>query len=307
MPDFVKIKKKLEKKEKVWYTLFNLISTKGIYMSFIKKPKSLTFLSIAAAALMSLTGCAGETKETQEIVNTVKSIGRQTHRPLKDRACDGLFTIVKAHEKYKGFVYLCTAGKLTCGYGSNIEDLDRRAQLVFTDSEGRRLSQKEVEARFQAIADAKPRMETGVDNRGRPVYNYKADTYRKFDLFVTRDSAEQLCRKDLGQTFDALKSNFRSAGIDIDKVPFVIVVGSMDIQYNTGNFTKNSWKRCYAGLQVGAKGDPRGYHKAALETRRGQVSKKRNDLIRILFVEGAGELEQQIKTAARAHQAKKTR
>ena len=217
-------------------------------MSFIKKPKCLTFLSVAAATLMSLTSCAGETKETREIVNTVKSIGRQTHRPLKDRACDGLFTIVKAHENYKGFVYLCTAGKLTCGYGSNIENPDRRAQLVFTDSNGRRLSQEEVAARFQAIADAKPDMQTGVDKKGRPVYNYKADTYKRFDLFVTRESAEQLCRSDLGQTFDALNRNFRSAGIDIAKVPFVIVVGSMDIQYNTGNFTKNSWKRCYAGL-----------------------------------------------------------
>ena len=262
-------------------------------MNFFTKRIGLTTLSVlaAGATFMNANGCSTQ-KSQKKLLDGIKKISVQKGRPLKDRVCDAYFLVAKDTENYKGFVYLCTSGVPTCGYGSSIDTPARRCQIEFFDAQGKKLSPQEVEKRFKEIYDRRAAYKTGTDKKGRPVYNYRADTYKKdFALFVSRESAEKLCKSDIGQCYTALQTNFKSAGMKLEEKPFCLIVGCMDPQYNSGSFNKEKWPNCFRLIALNT---PAGFRQAAEETNRGQVSKERNQLVKELFLLGAGEKQQQL-------------
>ena len=256
---------------------------------FSKKNILLTTASLlaAGATLFGASSCSGKQEQShKDLLRQIKKISLEK-RPLKDRVCDAYFLIAQKNENYKGFVYLCTSGVPTCGYGSSIDTPARRCQIEFLDAQGNRLTQEQVEARFKEIYAARSNYKTGTDSKGRPVYNYKADTYKdKFALFITRESAERLCKSDIQSCYVSLQGNFQNAGMNFEKKPFCLMVGCMDLQYNTGNFRQKSWPTCFKLLILDT---PEAFKKAAEETKRGQVSADRNRLVKSLFEAGAEE------------------
>jgi len=262
------------------------------FFTFTKRNLWLTTLSLFAVGMTAFgaKSCADKQKEG-DLVSQIQKISLEK-RPLKDRVCDAYFLVAQKNEGYKNFVYLCTSGVPTCGYGSSINTPERRCQIDFVDAQGKLLSREEVEARFKEIYAARSSYKTGTDKKGRAVYNYKAETYKKkFALFITRESAERLCKNDIRDCYVALEGNFKKAGMNFEKKPFCLMVGCMDLQYNSGNFKQKNWPNCFKLLVLDS---PESFKKAAEETKRGQVSAERNLLVKRLFEIGAKEKQQQL-------------
>lgn len=178
------------------------------------------------------------------------------------------------HQQSTGAVYpyLDTKGLITIGYGSNIDKWERFCQIDFIKNPktGQVMNTAEKRAYYNQIRRLKPRFKT-KGNKEKP-FNRPATVYQKhFTYKATPASMEQMCRTDMRACLNGLEKTLAKENIILMNMPDVQIMALMDIYYNTGNLNPKKWPSLYKALKA------KDYKKAALETRRKDVSLARNN------------------------------
>ena len=168
--------------------------------------------------------------------------------------------------------YLDTNGLIHIGYGSNIDAWERFSQIDFIKNPktGQLLTAAEKRAYYNEIRRMKPQFKT-TGNKEKP-YNRSATVYQShFTYKATPASMDKMCRADMRGCLNGLEKALAKENIILMNMPDVQIVALMDIYYNTGGLNKKDWPKLYQALKA------KDYQKAALETRRKDVSLARNN------------------------------
>lgn len=171
--------------------------------------------------------------------------------------------LIKAGEGSIPHMYLDTVGKVTIGVGNMLRDAKAATALPFIVAEsGEAASKQAIVAEYNLVAAQEPGL--------------VAHRYRKYTkLILEEDAINALLDKRLGQFRRTLQKDFEG----FDDFPENAQLGLIDMAFNLGNqgliakfpsFTraarKKDWKKC------------------AMECRRKQIQKTRNEEVKELFL-----------------------
>lgn len=136
-------------------------------------------------------------------------------------------------EKFVGYLYLDTAGKVTVGYGRMLPDSDSATSIA--------LKSKGAEATEKAKQDEWTKMST--QDVGHP-----ASYYKKFTtLTLDENDAKSMLRDDLTTAASSLATRFPS----LDEYPNAAQDALLDMMFNIGitKFTKAKWPTLFAAVE----------------------------------------------------------
>lgn len=175
-------------------------------------------------------------------------------------------TAVDRTAEFEGFVphfYLDTKGKVTVGYGRMLPNADAAASLP--------MKLKGLDATDKAKRDEWTTM--SVQKAGQP-----ASYYKQFStLTIGEADARSLLLANLTSAASDLGTRFPA----LDQYPEAAQDALLDMIFNIGrtNFTKAKWPDLFAAVEG------KDWASAAAASNRKDVSQKRNDAIRKLFLD----------------------
>ena len=232
----------------------------------------------------------------------LKCLSFEQAKKMREDVCRSYRKSALDFENNVDYLYLCSSGKLTVGFGCNVNDWKRFSLLMFKKEDGTYMSLEEKKDLYKRLCK---------ERDGIKDYNVKHTWYKenwcdnnKFPQ-PTPKSIERLNRFCVRDAFNKLCDNFSKAGMDLGyfasedmlktgNYENSFIMGAMDLQYNTGKFTQDIWKRNYGALKKAVKAFKKDDMKtfasymalATEETHRKETAKgvkKRNEFTRQCF------------------------
>ena len=145
---------------------------------------------------------------------------------------------IKEYEQVIPYPYLDTKGTITVGPGKNANTLEEFMSVRFNN-----VSEKEQEKYFYILRD----MGMAVDENNRFKYhNTKARDFEQYTpLRISDEESYRLAQNHMTNDLNHVRQQFS----DFDRFPEPLKEVLLDIQYNTGNLTRNNWPKLYQAIE----------------------------------------------------------
>ena len=145
---------------------------------------------------------------------------------------------VKKYEQIINFPYIDTKGTITVGPGKNVNTLEEFMKVKFDN-----LSEAEQEKYFYILRD----MSMAVDKNNHFKYhNTKARDFEKYTpLRISDEESHRLAQNHMMNDLTHVRQQFS----DFDAFPEPLKEVLLDIQYNTGNLTRQNWPNLYQAIE----------------------------------------------------------
>lgn len=171
---------------------------------------------------------------------------------------------VKKHEGIPSNPYLDTKGNITGGAGANINNKEDFMKVNFMIN-GRPATDDEKEKYYYKLRDMS--MMVGRNNnfihRNTRAEDFSAAT----PLTISNEESYNIAINHMTNDLAHVRQQFS----DFDKFPKPLKEVLLDIQYNTGNLTRNNWPKLYQAI------DNRDVNGITQNVHRKDVHKQRND------------------------------
>ncbi len=198
------------------------------------------------------------------------------------------------HEGYIPHLYLDSVGKITSGIGKNMESNGKMEKEHFLElnlyhSDGRRVSLEEKKEYWNFIQKEKAELEEQIRKREAvikqnednkmtggaqlpvPKIQAKRASYFDRDIYLSDRKIFNDAANALLETTKSLKKKFP----DYDEFPIAAKKAHIDMEYNMGgNFRRGKWPKFFEAV------DKRDWETAAKQSKRGQLSHKRNTWVK---------------------------
>lgn len=190
---------------------------------------------------------------------------------------DRAFIQIMNNEGFFSGPYYDTAGNITTGIGTNVENIGRFLSFDWHDSSGRLLTESEARTLYQTLQEQKastnfnlaPQYQTNINNLAH----------------ISYERAEQMTRQDIRNSRTEVGRMVNNSGGNFDVLPPSSRVALTDAHYNMGSstFNPNTFPNLFNAV---ARND---FFAASNEIHRRGVSEERNEIARRLMEDAARE------------------